>query len=145
MITPFIMLVDDEVPFVETMTKRLQKRDLNVIIALSGNEALEKLAANRNLDVVILDVKMPGMDGIETLREIKKAFPLTEVVMLTGHATVETAIEGMKLGAYDYLMKPCDIDQLLGKVMEAAKKKRDHEEKIREAKVKEALSMHGLE
>jgi DNA-binding NtrC family response regulator len=145
MITPFIMLVDDEVPFVETMTKRLQKRDLNVIIALSGNEALEKLAANRNLDVVILDVKMPGMDGIETLREIKKAFPLTEVVMLTGHATVETAIEGMKLGAYDYLMKPCDIDQLLGKVKEAAKKKRDHEEKIREAKVKEALSMHGLE
>ncbi|MFH1242429.1 MAG: response regulator [Pseudomonadota bacterium] len=145
MIRPFIMLVDDEVPFVETMTKRLQKRDLTVITALSGNEALEKLAANRNLDVVILDVKMPGMDGIETLREMKKAFPLTEVVMLTGHATVETAIEGMKLGAYDYLMKPCDIDQLLGKVKEAAKKKRDHEEKIREAKVKEALSMHGLE
>ena len=145
MTKPFAMLVDDEVPFVETMTKRLEKRELNVITALSGKEALETLNTNRNVDVVILDVKMPGMDGIETLKEIKKAFPLIEVVMLTGHATVESAIEGMKQGAYDYLMKPCDIDQLMSKVEEATEKKRDHEEKIREAKVKEAMSMHGLE
>ncbi len=145
MTRPFIMLVDDEVPFVETMTKRLQKRELIVISALSGEEALQKLAENQNLDVVILDVKMPGLDGIETLREMKKAFPLAEVIMLTGHATVETAIEGMKLGAYDYLMKPCDIEQLMTKVEEATTKKRDHEVKIREAKVKEAMSMHGLE
>ena len=145
MTKPFAMLVDDEVPFVETMTKRLEKRELNVITALSGKEALETLNTNRNVDVVILDVKMPGMDGIETLKEIKKAYPLIEVVMLTGHATVESAIEGMKQGAYDYLMKPCDIDQLMSKVEEATEKKRDHEEKIREAKVKEAMSMHGLE
>lgn len=140
----FVMLVDDEIPFVETMTKRLEKRKLSIISAFSGQEALDKLAKNRNVDVVVLDVKMPGIDGIETLKAIKKSFPLIEVVMLTGHATVETAIEGMKQGAYDYLMKPCDIEQLMTKVKEATEKKRNHEERIREAKVKEALSKHGL-
>lgn len=143
MMKPFVMLVDDEVPFVETMTKRLKKRDLRVISAHSGEESLEMLSKNQNLDVIILDVKMPGMDGIDTLKEIKKGYPLAEVVMLTGHATVESAIEGMKQGAFDYLMKPCEIEDLLKKVEEAAKKKRDHEEKIREAKVKEVLSGHG--
>jgi len=145
MMKPLILLVDDEVPFVETMTKRLEKRDLNVNTAFSGKEALEVLDKNRNTDVVILDVKMPGMDGIETLEAIKKSYPLTEVVMLTGHGTIESAIDGMKMGAYDYLLKPCDIDQLMLKVGEATQKKRNHEEKIREAKVKEAMSMHGLE
>ena len=141
---PFIMLVDDEEPFVETMKKRLEKREVSVLTAFSGMEALESLAKNRNLDVIVLDVKMPGMDGIETLKEIKKITPLTEVIMLTAHATVETAIEGMKLGAFDYLMKPCDLDQLMLKVKEAANKKREHEEKIKEARVREALSTHGL-
>ena len=140
----FVMLVDDEIPFVETMTKRLEKRKLNIISAFNGQEALDKLAKNRNVDVVVLDVKMPGIDGIETLKAMKKSFPLIEVVMLTGHATIETAIEGMKQGAYDYLMKPCDIEQLMTKVKEATEKKRNHEERIREAKVKEALSKHGL-
>jgi DNA-binding NtrC family response regulator len=143
--TPLVMLVDDEVPFVETMVKRLEKRKLTVLTAFTGNEALEKLGKHRNTDVVILDVKMPGMDGIETLMEIKKAFPLIEVIMLTGHATVESAIEGMKLGAYDYLMKPCDMEQLMTKVDEATRKRKDHEEKIKEARVREALSAHGLE
>jgi len=137
---PFVLLVDDEAPFVETMTKRLTKRNLRVLMSLSGQEALEKLDKNQNLDVVILDVKMPGMDGIETLGEIKKAYPLVEVIMLTGHATVESAIEGMKVGAYDYLMKPCDLEQLMLKVEQATKKKRDHEEKIRDAQVKQNLS-----
>jgi DNA-binding NtrC family response regulator len=145
MMKPLILLVDDEAPFVETMTKRLSKRDLNIITAFSGEEALERLNNHRNTDVVILDVKMPGMNGIETLAKIRDQFPLTEVIMLTGHATVESAIEGMKLGAFDYLMKPCEIEQLMAKVQEAAKKKRDHEEKIREARVREALSVHGLE
>ena len=144
MMKPFVMIVDDEVPFVETMAKRLKKRDLQVISATSGQEAMDKLDTNRNLDVVILDVKMPGMDGMDALREIKRLQPLVEVIMLTGHATVETAIEGMKIGAYDYLMKPCEIEKLMEKVEEATKKKRDHEEKIREAKVREALSTHGL-
>jgi DNA-binding NtrC family response regulator len=145
MMKPLVLLVDDEVPFVETMTKRLKKRDLDVNSAYSGQEALDILDKHRNTDVVILDVKMPGMDGIETLEKIKKSYPLTEVVMLTGHATVESAIEGMKKGAFDYLMKPCDIDQLMQKVEEATQKKLGHEDKIKEAKVKEAMSMHGLE
>ena len=141
MTEPFVILVDDEVPFVEATTKRLTKRNIRVISAFGGEEALDTLNKNRNVDVVILDVKMPGMDGIETLSEIKKAYPLIEVIMLTGHATVESAIEGMKLGAYDYLMKPSDIEQIVLKVEEATKKKRDHMEKIREAQVKKAISM----
>ena len=143
MAAPFVLLVDDEAPFVDTMTKRLEKRNLKIISALSGLEAMETLQGHQNIEVVILDVKMPGMDGIETLGEIKKLYPLIEVIMLTAHATVESAIDGMKLGAYDYLMKPCDIDQLMAKVEEAAAKKRDHEEKIREARVREALAQHG--
>ena len=135
-----VLLVDDEVPFVETMTKRLAKRDLQIVSAFSGKEALEKLKENTEIEVVILDVKMPGMDGIETLREIKRNFPLTEVIMLTGHATVETGIEGMKLGAFDYLMKPCDIENLLAKVKESAAQKRNHENKIVAARLKEITS-----
>jgi len=144
MTTPFVLLVDDEAPFLETMTKRLEKRNLDVKTALSGQSALETLEKNPSIDVIILDVKMPGMDGIETLRKIKTGYPLSEVIMLTAHATVESAIEGMKLGAFDYLMKPCDMDQLMGKVQEATQKKRDHEEKIRIAKVKEALTKYGM-
>jgi DNA-binding NtrC family response regulator len=144
MTTPFVLLVDDEAPFLETMTKRLEKRNLDVKTALSGQSALETLEKNPSIDVIILDVKMPGMDGIETLRKIKSGYPLSEVIMLTAHATVESAIEGMKLGAFDYLMKPCDMDQLMGKVQEATQKKRDHEEKIRVAKVKEALTKYGM-
>jgi len=133
-----VLLVDDEVPFVETMTKRLGKRDLEVTTAFSGAEALEKLGQKGSkVEVVILDVKMPGMDGIETLREIKRSYPLVEVVMLTGHATVETAIEGMKLGAFDYLMKPCDMEVLVAKVGGAAFRKREQERKIVEARIKE--------
>ncbi|UCF94397.1 MAG: response regulator [Desulfobacterales bacterium] len=135
-----VLLVDDERPFVETMNKRLTKRNLEVAAAYSGTEALERLGAMDSLEVVILDVKMPGMDGIETLREIKKQYPLVEVIMLTGHATVESAIEGMRLGAFDYLMKPCDMEQLLAKVQEAAAKKRQHDEKIIQARLKEITS-----
>lgn len=138
-----VLLVDDEVPFVETMTKRLSKRNLHVLTAYNGPQAMEELEKNTNVDVVILDVKMPGMDGIETLREIKKNIPLVEVIMLTGHATVESAIEGMKLGAFDYLMKPCDIEQLMAKVQEATTKKRKHEEKIIQARIKEIALRRG--
>jgi DNA-binding NtrC family response regulator len=132
-----VMLVDDEVPFVEAMSRRLAKRDLTVVQAFGGAEALEKLAQNPDIDIVILDVKMPGMDGVQTLKEIKRAHPMVEIIMLTGHATVESAIEGMKLGAYDYLMKPCDIDMLVAKIAEAEAKKAQQEEKILEAKLRE--------
>ena len=135
-----VLLVDDEVPFVETMTKRLEKRNLEVLTAFEGKAALKALEDHSSIEVVILDVKMPGMDGIETLKEIKNRYPLAEVIMLTGHATVESAIDGMKLGAFDYLMKPCDMDQLIEKVTEAAQKKRQHEEKIIQARMKEITS-----
>ena len=143
MISPLVLLVDDEVPFVETMTKRLSKRQLMVLPAYSGREALEKLEKNA-VDVVILDVKMPGMDGIETLREIKKGHPLVEVIMLTGHATIETAVEGMRLGAFDYLMKPCEIEELVAKVDEAKGKKSKHERKIMDARLKEITLRRGM-
>lgn len=132
-----IMLVDDEVPFVEAMTRRLTKRDVEIHSAHSGEEALQKLSKTNTIEVVILDIKMPGMDGIEALKQIKSRYPLVEVIMLTGHATVESGIEGMKQGAFDYLMKPCDINDLVGKVQEAARKKRQHEEKIIQARIKE--------
>ena len=108
LIPPSILLVDDEASFVATLAKRIAKRDLKVDTALSGEEALDKLEEGgaSTTDVVILDVKMPGMDGLQTLEAIKHRHPNVEVIMLTGHATVENAIEGMKGGAYDYLMKP---------------------------------------
>ena len=130
MTAPFIMLVDDEVSFVETMAKRLATRNIETITAFSAVEGLEKLKMNQNLDVIVLDIKMPGMDGIAALKEIKEISPLTEVIMLTGHGTIESAIDGMKLGAYDFLKKPCDIEELVSKVEEATNKKRAHEEKI---------------
>lgn len=145
MTTPYVMLVDDEVPFVETMRKRLDKRGLRITSAFSGEEALNLLKTEDSVDVIILDVKMPGMDGIEALQEIKRRHPLKEVIMLTGHATVETAIEGMKLGAFDYLMKPCDIDTLVAKVEEAARKKHSHDEKIEKARIDRLVLTRGYD
>ena len=135
-----VLLVDDEVPFVETFAERLEIRNLDISKAFNGEEALKVLEENKTVEVVILDVRMPGMDGIETLAEIKKRFPLVEVIMLTGHADVESAIDGMKQGAFDYLMKPIDMDQIIAKVTEAATKKRQHEEKIIQARIKEITS-----
>jgi DNA-binding NtrC family response regulator len=136
MIEPSVLVVDDEVQFVETLVKRLAKRGVKVGAAHSGRQALDVLAGSgaTRTDVVILDVKMPGMDGLETLAAIKEQHPLVEVIMLTGHATVESAIEGMKRGAFDYLMKPCDLDVLMTKLNQAAVKKREHETKILEAR-----------
>lgn len=146
LIPPSILLVDDEASFVETLAKRIAKRELTVDTALSGTEALEKLEEGgaSTIDVVILDVKMPGMDGLETLELIKRRHPNVEVIMLTGHATVENAIEGMKGGAYDYLMKPCEMDLLLLKIDSAVRKKREHEEKILEAKAQMIALQRGF-
>src|SRR4030043_1050064 len=113
-----VLIVDDEEDFLETIVKRLQARSIEVIGAESGYQALE-LINDGNFDVVILDVKMPGLDGIETLREMKKKKPLVEVIMLTGHASVESGIQGMQLGAFDYVMKPVALDELLEKMRQA--------------------------
>ena len=130
MTEPLIMLVDDEIEFVETVAKRLDAKNIKVIKAFEGETCLEKLKANPGLDVVVLDVKMPGMDGLEALGKIKALSPLTEVIMLTGHGTIEAAIDAMRMGACDFLKKPCDFETLLEKVLGATRKKRAHEEKI---------------
>ena len=127
-----ILLVDDEKDFVETLAERLRTRGFHVTEAFNGEEALEKLR-EYNFDVTILDVQMPGMSGIEALEAIKKLKPLTEVLMLTGHGTIETAIDGMKLGAFDFLMKPCDMDVLMEKINRAYERKSEHEERIQKA------------
>ena len=139
-----VLLVDDEQPFVEALAKRLDRRALTMETAFSGQEALDKLAHDSHIDVVILDVKMPGMDGIETLKAIKSSYPLLDVIMLTGHATVESAIEGMKVGALDYLMKPCDIEILMKKVEEAKTKKTRQQEKIAEARALQIVLRRGV-
>ena len=124
-----VLLVDDEAEFSETLIKRMKKRNVDITGVKSGEEALMALDQNQ-VDVVILDVRMPGMDGIETLKEIKRKHPLIEVIMLTGHASVEVAVQGMELGAFDYLMKPMNIDELLYKVEDAHKNKLIQEEKL---------------
>lgn len=125
-----VLLIDDEKEFLETLIKRLQKRKLKVTGVGSGEDAL-KIIKETPPDVVVLDVRMEGMDGIQTLREIKKVSPLVEVIMLTGHANMEVAVEGMEVGAFDYLMKPMDIDELLYKLEDAYKRKMIQEQKIK--------------
>ena len=137
-----VLLVDDEADFVEMLSLRLTEIGERVTPAHSGRECLEILG-QKTIDVVILDIRMPGMDGIETLREIKKRFPLVEVMMLTGHGTTETAVEGMKLGAFDYLMKPADFDELLLKLENARKRKDEQEERIRKAEARLLLRKSG--
>jgi len=134
-----VLIVDDEEDFLETIIKRLNKRQVDASGARSGEEALE-LLKEKTFDVVILDIKMPGgMDGIEALREMKKIQPLAEVILLTGHASVETSIEGMRLGAFDYLLKPIKLDDLLKKIAQAIEKKDTHDNKIRSAQIKKLL------
>ncbi len=133
-----ILLVDDEERFLATTQKLLLKKGMEVKTAVSGPAALD-LLRNHNIHVVILDVKMPGMDGIETLKAIKHTHPLVEVIMLTGHATVESAIEGLKSGAMDYLMKPADIDDLVAKAEEAFEKRQRIEERIRMAQMRKTM------
>jgi DNA-binding NtrC family response regulator len=117
-----VLLVDDEEEFLETLVKRLAKRKLDVTGVTSAEDAIRVLS-EKPVDIVVLDVKMPGMDGLEALRQIKCTSPDVEVIMLTGHANMEAAMQGMELGAFDYLMKPMDIDELLYKLQDAYKKK----------------------
>jgi len=130
-----MMLVDDEERFLSTTKKLLAKKGYEVLTATNGPEALD-LLQRQIIHVVVLDVKMPGMDGIATLRAIKKDFPLVEVIMLTGHATVESAVDGLKSGAIDYLMKPTDIDDIIRKSQAAFEKRMKLEEKIRMAQTR---------
>ena len=127
-----ILVVDDEFSVRDSLYHWFRKDGFQVIAAANATEAL-KAMQEHPFDVVFLDIKMPGMDGIETLKRIKVAHPTTEVIMLTGHASFDSAIDGMKLGAFDYLLKPVAIDDLTAKVEEAKNKRRQHQAKIFEA------------
>jgi len=117
-----VLVIDDEVDFMETVANRLKKRNIEALGVASGEQALSLLKA-RAFDIVLLDIKMPGgIDGIETLRAIRHHHPLTEVILLTGHASLETSVEGMRLGAFDYLLKPVKFEDLLRKIAAAHQK-----------------------
>ncbi|GAU09235.1 response regulator [Desulfoplanes formicivorans] len=113
-----VLIVDDEPDLLETMVKRLNRRGLEVTGVDNGEKCLEYLRTNKT-DVVVLDVKMPGRDGLEILEEIRKMHPFVQVLMLTGHASVRSGERGMALGAFDYMMKPVSIDELLEKIRQA--------------------------
>jgi DNA-binding NtrC family response regulator len=123
-----ILFVDDEKVFANNMSKLLNSRGYNVTTVFSGDEAIRALE-EKSYDVVVLDLKMPGMDGITTLKEIKKLGLFTETLILTGHGAIDSALEATKLGAYDYLTKPCEIDELVTKIEGAWEKKDDDERK----------------
>ncbi|MFH1672586.1 MAG: response regulator [Pseudomonadota bacterium] len=134
-----ILIVDDEEKMVKYLSKHLTKRGFDVTTTLSGAAALEKVE-EEDFAVVMLDVLMPGMDGIETLVEIKKIKPLTEVIMLTGHASVEVGIKGMRLGAFDYLIKPFDLNELMAKIHMACEQRTYHKKGIGAVEIPEMSS-----
>jgi DNA-binding NtrC family response regulator len=131
---PSVLLVDDEKDFLATLVKRLGRRQVCAEAATSGEEGLAFLDRHE-VDVVVLDVRMPGMDGLAVLRQIKRKYPLVEVIMLSGHADAQTAVEGMELGAFDYLLKPTDIEEMVYKIEDAYARKRLHEERIAQRKL----------
>ena len=138
-----ILLVDDESDFRTTIAKRLMKRGMEVEQAGSGEESLAVLK-DKPVDVVILDVKMPGMGGIETLHQIKENYPKIEVIMLTGHATTQDGVDGIKTGAFDYLTKPIELEQLLGKVRQAHEKILREDEKAKEAEFRTKMEQQMI-
>jgi DNA-binding NtrC family response regulator len=133
-----ILLVDDEVVFTTNMGKLLTNRGYKVTTANNGHVAIQALE-KENFDVVVLDLKMPGMDGLATLKEIKKLGLFAEILILTGHGSIDTALEAIKLGAYDYLTKPCEIEDLVGKIEGAWQKKQGAEKKEMKEKVQKAV------
>ena len=140
-----LLLVDDEKPFVEIMSRRLRQRGFTVTGVYSGQEALSHIENGASIDVVILDIAMPGMDGMEALQKIKKKHPLIEVIMLTGHGSVPSAIDSMKQGAFDYALKPCDIDTFIEKIKGAADRKKTRERKILEIQMAPYLTRQQKE
>ncbi|MBI4794890.1 MAG: response regulator [Deltaproteobacteria bacterium] len=126
--TPKVLLVDDEERFRATLAKMLRAQGLEVTALGSGREALEELN-NKAYDVMVLDVRMPDMDGIATLTEIKRIAPQVEVIILTGHASMDAAVEIMNLGGYDYLLKPCPVEDLMAKIESAYERKTAREGK----------------
>lgn len=119
-----LLIIDDEERFLHTTKKLLEKKGIHTMTAVSGTAGFDILST-QPVDVVLLDVKMPGMSGTGVLKKIKKTHPDIEVIMLTGHATVKSAVDGVKKGVFDYLMKPCDIDELTEKIEAAYAKRKE--------------------
>ena len=117
-----VLLIDDEIGYVNVLSNRLSKRGFGVGKANSGSEAF-KILRQRSFDVAILDLKMTDLDGIEVLKILKKMAPEMVVIMLTGHGSAEAAHEGIRHGAYDYMIKPCELQELIAKIMEAYEKR----------------------
>jgi len=118
-----VLLVDDEVGYVNVLANRLSRRQMDVTKAYSGIEGIQALRKN-DFDVAVLDLKMEDMDGIEVLKIFKKIYPDMAVIMLTGHGSAQAAEEGIKCGAFDYLTKPCELDELIQKIREAVRERR---------------------
>ena len=116
-----LLLVDDEEGYVKVLSKRMARRNMEVMTALSGAEGIQRLR-KQDFDVAILDLKMEDMDGIEVLRVFKKMVPDLPVIMLTGHGTEKAAREGLEMGAFDYLTKPCDLEELVDKIRAACRR-----------------------
>ncbi|MEW6185318.1 MAG: response regulator [Thermodesulfobacteriota bacterium] len=137
-----VLLVDDEVEFLDTLSERMRNRGMEVATSSSGVEALKKVDKEA-YDVIILDLQMPGVDGLEALKILKAKRPELQVILLTGHATIEKGIEAMKLGAMDFLEKPADLGQLTEKIKKAQAKKMLIVEKQNEDKIKKILEEKG--
>ena len=131
-----ILLVDDEKEFIEIIAERLRQRGVAAACAFTGREALAWLKKNSAVDILILDVGMPYPDGLTVLETVKKKYPLIEVIMLTGDATVLSAVAAIKLGAFDYLMKPCAFEDLLAKMDQAFARKQERQAKIFDVRMK---------
>jgi DNA-binding NtrC family response regulator len=127
-----ILIVDDEREFAQLLGLRLEQRGHRVRLAYDGQEALDVLAERRP-DVVILDLRLPGLDGLEVLKIVKADHPLVEVILLTGYGSVDTAVAGLKSGAFDYIQKPAAPDELETKLQQAFKRKAEHQARIRRA------------
>jgi len=135
-----LLIVDDEVQFLKSISKSLKARDFNVIAVDRGEKAIE--AAKKNpIDVALVDLKMPGMNGEETLKALKAEHKWMEVVILTGHGTIDSAVECTKSGAFSYLQKPCSLDELLDSLKNAYKQKVMNRKKIQEKKMDELLKI----
>jgi DNA-binding NtrC family response regulator len=137
-----VLLVDDEVDFTAVLKERMEARGLNVVTAASGPEAVQAVR-KKTFDAIILDLLMPGMDGIETLKEILKLDDKAQVILLTGHATPKKGVEAIKQGAVDFLEKPADIQDMLGKIGEAAAKRMELVEKHSMDKIMDIVKSRG--
>ena len=137
-----VLIVDDEVEFLESIGERLRNREFFVDLASSGQEALAKIQSNI-YDAIVLDLMMPGLDGMATLKQALAKKSDLQIILLTGHASLETGVEAIKLGALDFMEKPADLDQLTAKIKEGQSRRQELDAATREEAVREALKKYG--